>query len=72
MIFVSLEGFNEEAITFGPGSFGLVSGRSGKGKSSFIEAPLYAAGFCRKSLAVGDFNADGIPDLAVADWYGAQ
>src|SRR5437879_4028324 len=34
---------------------------------SFITAPTYAAGTNPYSVAVGDFNGDGIPDLAVTD-----
>jgi hypothetical protein len=33
---------------------------------SFITAPTYTAGPGPQSVAVGDFNGDGIPDLAVA------
>src|SRR5437667_2569204 len=35
---------------------------------SFITAPTYAAGSRPDSAAVGDFNGDGIPDLAVANY----
>src|SRR5438128_141413 len=34
---------------------------------SFIAAPTYAAGGYAESVAVGDFNGDAIPDLAVAN-----
>src|SRR5262249_35128200 len=35
---------------------------------SFFTAPSYPAGPSPNSVAVGDFNGDGIPDLAVANW----
>jgi hypothetical protein len=48
----------------------------GNGKGSFGAAILFAAGQLPNSLAVGDFNGDGKPDLAVADSggfnFGAQ
>ena len=34
---------------------------------SLITAPSYPAGINPSSVAVGDFNGDGIPDLAVAN-----
>ena len=34
---------------------------------SFRGAPTYAAGSFPSSVAVGDFNGDGKPDLAVAN-----
>jgi hypothetical protein len=40
----------------------------GKGDGSFGAAPSYAAGADPWSVAVGDFNGDGIPDLAVANY----
>jgi hypothetical protein len=39
----------------------------GNGDGSFQPAVNYAAGGGPMSVAVGDFNGDGIPDLAVAD-----
>src|SRR5438105_5637872 len=35
---------------------------------SFITSPTYAVGDHPSSAAVGDFNGDGIPDLAVANY----
>ena len=37
-----------------------------KASAGFIPAPSYAAGSGPQSVAVGDFNCDDIPDLAVA------
>src|SRR5437899_1714382 len=38
-----------------------------EGSAGFITAPSYAVGMGPQSAAVGDFNGDGIPDLAVAN-----
>ena len=38
--------------------------------ASFITAPNYPAGTNPVAAAVGDFNGDGIPDLAVCDYPG--
>ncbi len=51
-------------------SFGGTPGVSmllGNGDGSFRNAVSYAAGPSPDSVAVGDFNGDGIPDLAVAN-----
>src|SRR5437879_4321271 len=45
----------------------LVEGLEDRTLLSFITAPTYAAGPNSDSVAVGDFNGDGIPDLAVAN-----
>src|SRR5579871_6595441 len=42
----------------------------GNGDGTFGAARSFAAGYGPSSVAVGDFNADGFPDLAVADYYG--
>jgi hypothetical protein len=36
--------------------------------ASFIAAPVYAAGASPQAVLLGDFNGDGIPDLAVANY----
>jgi hypothetical protein len=45
---------------------GSVSVLLGKGDGTFLPAQTYAAGSYAYAVAVGDFNGDGIPDLAVA------
>src|SRR5437870_13789658 len=37
------------------------------GQTEFLEAPQYATGPQPQSVAIGDFNGDGNPDLAIAD-----
>jgi len=37
------------------------------GQTEFLEAPQYATGQQPQSVAIGDFNGDGNPDLAIAD-----
>jgi hypothetical protein len=51
---------------------GSVSILLGKGDGTFLTAQSYAAGISPWSVAVGDFNGDGIKDLAVANnaYYG--
>ncbi len=46
---------------------GGVSVLLGNGDGTFQPAQTFAAGIGPNSVAVGDFNGDGIPDLAVAD-----
>src|SRR5439155_14561622 len=46
----------------------LVEVLEGRSLLSFITAPAYTAGINPNSVAVGDFNGDGIPDLAVANF----
>jgi hypothetical protein len=46
---------------------GTVSVLLGQGNGSFLPAQTLPAGSLPQSVAVGDFNGDGIPDLAVAN-----
>src|SRR5216684_3491351 len=46
---------------------GTVSVLLGNGDGRFQEARSFAAGSLPSSVAVGDFNGDGLPDLAVAN-----
>jgi serine/threonine protein kinase/predicted Zn-dependent protease len=46
---------------------GTVSILLGKGNGTFEAAVNYPTGPCPGGVAVGDFNGDGIPDLAVAN-----
>src|SRR5439155_11609832 len=47
---------------------GIVSVLLGKGDGSFRAAVNYSAGITPFSIAVSDFNGDGKPDLAVANF----
>lgn len=40
----------------------------GNGDGTFTQAPSNTVGFAPYSVAVGDFNGDGLPDLAVANY----
>src|SRR5207245_3949973 len=52
---------------------GTVSVLLGNGDGTFQSALSFAAGSDARSVAVGDFNGDGRPDLAVAnaDYHGS-
>ena len=43
------------------------AGLSGPGMSTFLPQQMYGTGANPVGIAVGDFNADGIPDLAIAN-----
>jgi hypothetical protein len=49
---------------------GTVSVLLGNGDGSFAAARTFAAGSMPRSVAVGDFNGDGLLDLAVANYFG--
>ncbi len=51
------------------GDPGTVSVLLGNGDGTFQAARNFATGRGPWSITVGDFNGDGLPDLAVADWY---
>jgi hypothetical protein len=76
--FVSVADFNGDGIldlaVIGRNSPSDSSGRisilMGNGDGTFQPAVTYAAGpGSWGGLAVGDFNGDGAPDLAMADWH---
>jgi hypothetical protein len=53
----------------GGGQNSSVSVLLGNGDGTFQAAANYAAGLGAASVGVGDFNGDGIPDLAVANYH---
>jgi hypothetical protein len=66
------DGFLDLAVANqGINGAGSVSVLLGKGDGTFLPAVNYAAGSYPNSVAVGDFNGDGIFDLAVAGLGGA-
>jgi FG-GAP-like repeat len=55
-----------------PGYLGSVAVFYGNGAGSFSGPAIFPAGQLPVDVAVGDFNGDQLPDLAVADGAGAQ
>jgi hypothetical protein len=66
----SRDGVPDIAVTnlTAPVTGGAVSILLGKGDGTFQSPQSYATGTNPYSVAVGDFNGDGAPDLAVADY----
>jgi hypothetical protein len=56
-------------VNYGDGTVGVLLGQ---GDGTFGPQVAYAAGTNPTSLAVGDFNGDGVPDLAVANYAGVS
>ena len=56
-------------VANGGGRSNNVSVLLGKGDGTFQTAVNYGSGIEPFWVTVGDFNGDGIPDLAVANWY---
>jgi hypothetical protein len=77
-VFVAVGDFNGDGrldLAVGsrlPADVGNVSIALGNGDGTFYAAPSYSTGYGPWSVAVGDFNGDGIPDLAVANSYGSR
>ena len=60
-------GATDLAVTSGLSPVGVVPVLLGNGDGTFRSALTYGAGSAPASLAVGDLNGDGKPDLAIAD-----
>jgi hypothetical protein len=72
---VAVEDFNGDgnldlAVTNAITPTGTVSVLLGNGDGSFQDPRTFAAGSYPQSVAVGDFNGDSVPDLAVANASG--
>jgi hypothetical protein len=65
------DGIADLAISHGGIDAGAVSISLGNGDGTFQPEVSYATGSVADSVAVGDFNGDGILDLAVANSYGS-
>lgn len=72
---IAVADFNGDGIAdlavanFGSNTVTVLRGNGSGGFTQFRGSPV-AAGFSPQSVTVGDFNSDGIPDLAVADFTG--
>ncbi len=66
------DGKPDLAVVVAPtGTAGAVAILLGKGDGTFGAPAMYAAGIAPSSVAAGDFNLDGKPDLAVTNNYTA-
>ncbi len=64
------DGLQDLAVANGPyAALGSVSVLLGNGDGTFQAPRGFAAGDYPSSVAVGEFNGDGLPDLAVANFY---
>jgi VCBS repeat protein/FG-GAP repeat protein len=61
------DGMQDLAVANDTVGIGSVSVLLGNGDGTFQPAQNFAAGSSPFSVAVGDFNGDGVPDLAVAN-----
>ena len=60
-------GATDLAVTSGLSPVGVLPVLLGNGDGTFRSVLTYGAGSAPASLAVGDLNGDGKPDLAIAD-----
>ena len=66
---VNLDGRQDLAVAQSGSTPSLVSVLLGNGDGSFQPARIFATGQGSLSVAVGDFNGDGRPDLVAANYY---
>ena len=59
--------FGNDATESSPGTVSILLG---DGTGSFTPAATLPVGYSPYAVAVGDFNGDGVLDLAVANWCG--
>jgi hypothetical protein len=64
------DGTPDLAVAGGDSGAGSLSVLLGNGDGTFQAAVHYDGGIGPDRVTVGDFNADGVPDLAVANLYG--
>jgi hypothetical protein len=66
---LSGDGAPDVAIANNQNGVGHVTVLAGSGNGTLPVTPEFPAGLEARGLAAGDFNADGIPDLAIASYF---